>query len=75
MIRLLSSILVLPDMDSGPDHNNSILAAGACHSKGEFAVCVCVFLHADACFYLLLLHSIFCLKPDIKFVSVSDKTS
>ena len=70
MIRLLSST-ALPDMDSGPDHNS--ILAGACHSKGEFAVCV--FLHADACFYLLLLHSIFCLKPDIKFVSVSDKTS
>ena len=74
MIRLLSSIPVLPDMDSGPDHNNSILAAGACHSKGEFAVCVCFCMPMPA-ILLLLLHSIFCLKPDIKFVSVSDKTS
>ena len=38
MIRLLSST-VLPDMDSGPDHNS--ILAGACHSKGEFALCVC----------------------------------
>ena len=73
MIRLLSSIPVLPDMDSGPDHNNSILAAGACHSKGEFAVCVCFCMPMPASFAIR--SSIFCLKPDIKFVSVSDKTS
>ena len=70
MIRLLSST-VLPDMDSGPDHNS--ILAGACHSKGEFAVCVCFCMPMPASFAIR--SSIFCLKPDIKFVSVSDKTS